>query len=66
MMESCELCSQLLHDSDGSRKYRKLLYGNNNSCSKELSILNSLIFTIIGFIVWEVLWRDAYLWAPCR
>ena len=40
MMDSCALCSQPFSDSDGSRKYRKLLYGK---ATKELSILNYLI-----------------------
>ena len=43
-MESCALCLQPQCDTDGSRRYRKLLYGKANSCSNELAILNRLIF----------------------
>jgi len=67
-MEYCALCSQPFSASDSSRKYRKLLYGK--SCSKELAILNSLIFTTwpgLSVNSFEKLCEDeAYLCAPCQ
>ena len=70
-MEACALCLHPQCDTDGSRRYRKLLYGKANSCSKrELSILNHLIFTTwpgLSVKSFEKLSEEkAYLCAPCQ
>ena len=66
-MESCALCSQPFSEADGSRKYRKLLYGK---ATKELSILNHLIFTTwpgLSVQSFEKLREEkAYLCATCQ